>query len=192
MKEGCGKKCVAITIGIVVLIVLAIVILAFTVFKPKQVISKVDSIEVHDMNINFNVLTMSVNMNVTLDVSVSVKNPNVYALKYYNGMAQLNYRGQQIGEAPILCGEISARQTTRVNVTLTLMADRVLSSTQIFSDASANILPLNTFVRISGEVNILGLFKFHGNSTSSCNFNVLISDKKIKNNVCEYKTETEI
>ncbi|CAL5192523.1 unnamed protein product [Lathyrus oleraceus] len=188
MKEECGKKYVAI--GIVVLIVLAIVmILAFTVLKPKQVVSTVDSIEVHDMDIGFNVFTMSVNMNVTLDVSVSVKNLNVYGLKYYNGLARLNYRGQQIGEAPIPGGDISGGQTKGVNVTLVLMADRLLSSKRIYSDATANILPLNTFVRISGEVKILGFFKFHGNSTSSCNFNVHISDKTINNNVCRYKTE---
>lgn len=190
MKEKCGKKYVAITIGIVVLIVLAIVmILAFTVFKPKQVVSTVDSIEVHDMDIRFNVFTMSVNMNVTLDVSVSVKNPNVYGLKYYNGLTRINYRGQQIGEAPIPGGDISGGQTKGVNVTLVLMADRLLSSKRIYSDASANIMPLNTFVRISGEVKILGFFKFRGNSTSSCNFDVRISDKTINNNVCRYKTE---
>ncbi|XP_058739850.1 uncharacterized protein LOC131612047 [Vicia villosa] len=193
MKEECGKKwkvCVAATIGIVILIILTVVILAFTVFKPKQVVSTVDSVEVHDMDMGFSVLTMSVNMNVTLDVSVSVKNPNVYGLKYYDGSAQINYRGQLIGEAPIPNGEISGGQTKVVNMTLTLMADRVLTNTRILSDVSLNTMPLNAFMRVSGEVNVLGLIKIHAKSISSCNFNLHISDKKIVNYVCKkYKRE---
>ncbi|CAI8585270.1 unnamed protein product [Vicia faba] len=190
MKEECGKKwivCVAATIGIVILIILAVVILAFTVFKAKEIISTVDSIEVHDMDMGFSMFTMSLNMNVTLDVIVSVKNPNVYGLKYYNGSTQINYRGQLIGEAPIPSGEISRGQTKRMNLTLTLMADRVLSNKHILSDVSSNTMPLSSFMKVTGEVNVLGLTKIHAKSISSCNFTLKISNKTIENKVCRYK-----
>ena len=191
MKEGNSKGwkvCIA-TCGIVITIVIIAVILAFTVFKPRQFTSTVDFIAVHDMDIGFNVFSLSVKLNVSVDVGVSVKNPNKFGLKYYDGYAQLFYRGQTIGEAPIPKGEILPEETKGVNVTLTLMADRLVSNTQIFSDVTSNKMPLSTFMKISGEVNILGLFKFNGKSTSTCDFNIIVSNKTIENNVCKYKTE---
>lgn len=192
MKEEHGrgwKVCIAVTCGILITIVLIAVILAFTLFKPKKLVSKVDSIEIQDMDIGFNVFSMNLNLNVTLNVDVSVKNPNKFGLKYYDGFALLHYRGLQIGEAPIPNGEISPEETKGVNVTLTLMADRLLSNSQIFSDVTSGKLPLNTFMSIAGEVNILSLIKFHVSSTSTCDFSINITNKTIENHVCHYKTK---
>ncbi|CAJ2671060.1 unnamed protein product [Trifolium pratense] len=175
-----------VTIGIVVTIAIAVTV-AFTVFKPKKFITTVDSIDVRDMDVNVNIFNMSLNLNVTLDVLVSVKNPNIFGLKYYDGFAQLNYRGEEIGEAPIPSGEISSKETKQMNVTLTIMADRILSNSQVISDVTSGGIQLNTFMRISGEVSILGLIKFHGNTTASCDFVINTSNKTIDSHVCQYK-----
>ena len=192
MKEGSGKGwkvCIAATFGIVITIVIIAVIMAFTVFKPQKLVTKIDSIEINDMDVGFNMFNMSLKLNVSFDVGVSVKNPNKFGLKYYDGLAQLNYRGQNIGEAPIPNGEILAEETKVVNATLTLMADRLLSNSQVISDVTSDKLPISLFMKIYGEVNILEIFKFNGNSTLSCDFDVIVSKKRIENNVCHSKTE---
>jgi hypothetical protein len=185
-KSGKGWIVCLVTFGILVTIAVVVTI-AFTLFKPNDFVTEVDSIDVRNMDISYNVYSMSFNLNVTLDVDVSVKNPNMFGLKYYDGFAQLNYRGQQIGEAPIPSGEISSKETMGANVTLTIMADRVLSNPQTISDVNSGSIPLNTFMKISGEVNILGLIKFHRNSTASCDFVINTSNKTVDKHVCQYK-----
>lgn len=193
MKEGRSSKgrnmCFAVTGGVVVAIVLIVVILALTVFKPQHPISTVDSIKLKDMDMSFDIFGMKVNLNATLNVDVSVKNTNKYGFKYYDGIALLNYRGQQVGDAPIPNGEISSGETKRMNVTLTLMADRLISNSQVTSDVILGSLPFNTFIRVYGKVNILGFIKFHVDSFSSCDFTLNIPNKTVDNNECQYKTK---
>ncbi|XP_061375491.1 uncharacterized protein LOC133317646 [Gastrolobium bilobum] len=191
MKEGSSKGrnvCLTVT-GVVVAIVLVLGMLAL-VFRPQELTITVDSVELQNMDVGFNVFKMSVDLNVTLDVNVSVKNTNEFGFKSSEGSAQLNYRGQLIGEAPIPSGEVSPGETKGLNLTLTVMANRFLSNySQISSDVTSGALPLNTLIKISGEVNILGFIKFHVETSSSCSFKLNISNKTVEENECQSKSK---
>ncbi|XP_057458950.1 uncharacterized protein LOC130749588 [Lotus japonicus] len=191
MKVGSskgGKVCLIVT-GILIAIVLLIVILALTVFKAKHPVTTVDSMKLEDVDVKLDIAKLRVDLNVTLDVNLSVKNPNKVGFKYSDSTAQLNYRGQQIGEVPIPAGEISSDQTKGFNLTLTIMADRLLSNSQLFSDVTSGTLPLNTFSRISGKVSIMGFIKVHVVSYTSCDIAVNISNRTVGNQECHYKTK---
>nr|GMC85936.1 uncharacterized protein LOC109159236 [Ipomoea batatas] len=54
--------------------------------------------------------------------------------KYDSTSVLLRYRGLNIGDAPIFAGEIGARETTSMNVSVTIFGDRLLTSSQFFSD----------------------------------------------------------
>lgn len=191
MKSGSGKGrkvCIIVT-GVLIAIALVIVILAFTVFKAKHPVTTVDSLKLEDFDVSLDIAKLRVNLNVTLDVDVSVYNPNKVGFKYSNSTAHLIYRGQLVGEVPLPAGEISSGETKVLNLTLTLMADRLLSNSQLYSDITSGTLPLNTFVRISGKVSILGFIKVHVVSSTSCDFVVNTSTRAVGNQVCQYKTK---
>ncbi|PON88610.1 Late embryogenesis abundant protein [Trema orientale] len=177
------------TCAVILVIVTVIVILALTVFKPKRPVTTVDSVSLKDLNADLDIRRLRVDLNVTLDVDLSIKNPNKVGFKYRNSSAVLIYRGDQVGDVAIPGGEISADETKRVNVTLTLMADRLLSQSQVYSDVFAGALPLSTHTRVSGRVTILGIFKIHVVSTTWCDFTVNVSNRSVSDQSCTYKTK---
>ncbi|CAJ1813658.1 unnamed protein product [Sphenostylis stenocarpa] len=194
MKRGSGSKggkitCLVVTLCAVILVLLLLVLLAFTVLKPHQPISTVDSIQIEDMNLSMDIFEMSIDVNVTLEVDVSIYNRNKFGFEYHNSSAQLFYKEELIGEGPIPNGEILAEETKGMNLTLTIMADRLVSNSEIKNDVASGSIPLNTIVRMFGTVKVLGFIKFDVASTSSCDFNLDISSRKVVNNNCISKTK---
>ncbi|OMO68029.1 Late embryogenesis abundant protein, LEA-14 [Corchorus olitorius] len=187
-RRKCRTICFAL-IGFLVFIILLILILAFTVFKAKRPVTTVDSVSLADLRFSLDLARLRVLLNASLDVDLSIKNPNRVGFKYTDSAAQLNYRGQQVGEVPIPAGKISADETVPMNLTLILMADRLISDSRFFSDVSGGQLPLNTFARISGKVNVLNLFKIHVVSSTSCDFTVFLSNSSVGDQACKYKTK---
>ncbi|KAJ7961024.1 Late embryogenesis abundant protein [Quillaja saponaria] len=183
------KVWLAVTCGVIIGIVLLIVILAFTVFKAKRPVNTVDSVTLQDLNVGLDVTRLRVDLNLTLDVDLTVKNPNKVGFKYSNTTALLNYKGQLIGEAPIPEDKISAGEKKGMNLTLTILADRLLSNSELYSDVLSGKLTMNVMVRIKGKVNILSIFKIHVVSSSSCDVTINLSNRSIADQVCQYKTK---
>ncbi|KAB1224691.1 hypothetical protein CJ030_MR2G024228 [Morella rubra] len=182
------KTCCIAVIGSIIGIVVLIVILKFTVFKTKHPVTTFDGVSLKDLNVALDIARMSVDVNVTLDVDISVKNTNRVGFKYSNSTALLNYRGELIGEVPIQADEISAHETKHMNLTLTVMADRALSNSQIYSDAISGVLPLNTYIKLPGKVKIL-FFHIHVVTSSSCDFTIYISNRTVGEQDCKYTTK---
>ncbi|KAM3690078.1 hypothetical protein ACJW31_09G094400 [Castanea mollissima] len=180
--------CIGTTICIIIAIVILILILAFTVFKPKRPVISYNNMSVKDLDVSFDITKFQVYLNVTLDVDLSVKNPNKAGFKYSDSTAFINYRGQLVGEVPIPADQISAGETKAMNVSLTLLADRLLSNSDIYSDVKSGVVSLNSYIRLPGKVKILG-FKIHAVSTSSCDFSVYTSNRTIGDQSCQYKTK---
>lgn len=187
--KGSGSKgrvtmCLVVTLCLVIAVFLVMVLLAFTVFRPHEPVSRVDTIKIADMKLGMDFFSLSVNVNVTLDVGVSVENRNKFGFKYNNSSAQLKYKGILIGEGLIPDGEISGGETKGMNLTLTIMADRLASSNGVTKDITSGSMPLSTLVRMFGMVKVLGFIKFHVASTTSCDFTLNITNKTIQDNKC--------
>ncbi|GLT41692.1 hypothetical protein SLA2020_157360 [Shorea laevis] len=179
-----------IAIAVLLAVGLVILILALTVFKPKNPVTKINSVALRNLEVGLDLPRLGVSLNVTLDVDVSVKNRNKVGFKYKNSSAELNYRGKLVGEVPIPAGEISPDETVGMNLTVTVMADRLLSdSSQLLSDVRSGVLPINTQTRISGKVKLLNLFKIKVVSTTSCDVKIFISNRTTGDQDCKYKTQ---
>ncbi|PSS32785.1 Tricalbin-2 like [Actinidia chinensis var. chinensis] len=180
--------CLAV-IALLLVLILVMVILGLTVFKGKRPVTTVNSVALNDLQVSLDILRLRVNLNVTLDVNLSVKNPNKVGFKYTNSTAVLKYGGQVIGEAPIPASKISAGQTNTMNLTLTLLADRLLSNGNVYSDVISGTLPLSTFTKISGKIKILRIIKIHVVSYTSCDLSINVLNRSVANQTCQYKTE---
>ncbi|KAJ0088818.1 hypothetical protein Patl1_31626 [Pistacia atlantica] len=162
-KGGSGNRkrrniCIGLGVTLILLIVL-MVILAFTVFKAKDPVITVDAVALDDLKVRLDMARVTVNLNLTVSVNLTVENPNKVGMKYKDSAALLIYRGEEVGEVPIPAGKVSGDETVHMVVFLTVMTDRFASNRQIFSDMVAGSLPLSTNTKISGKVSIFKMFK---------------------------------
>lgn len=174
-------------IAAVLLLALILLILGLTVFKAKRPVITVNSVSLKNFDLNLDILRFRVNLNVTLDVHLSVKNPNRVGFRYTNSSALLRYRGEVVGEVPIPAGKINAGETSNMNLTLTLLADRLISNSNLYSDVIAGALPLSTSTRISGKVRIV--VPIHVVSYATCELNLNVASGSVTNQTCHYKTK---
>ncbi|XP_059668187.1 uncharacterized protein LOC132313440 [Cornus florida] len=184
------KICLLVTFAVILAVVLLMVILGLTVFKPKRPVTTVNSVSLKDVDFSLDVLNgPRVHINVTVDVNLSVKNPNKVGFKYTNSSAFLKYRGEIVGEAPIPAGEISSDQTRPMNMSLTVLADRLLTNSNAYSDVLSGTLPLTTYTRIPGKVRILNFIKIHVVSYTTCDLTINVLSRTVADQTCHYKTK---
>lgn len=183
------RRCVVVAIAcLIVGIVFLILILGFTVFKPKRPVTTVDFLSLDHLDISLDIARLSIRLNATLGINISVNNPNRVGFKYSDSTAFLRYRGADVGEVPIPGGRIGARQTLHLNLTLTLMADRLLSNTALYADAfSDGTLAFQTFVRVAGRVRIV--FNFHVVTYTTCDLQINLANRSLSTQNCRYKTK---
>jgi len=181
--------CCGSTVALLLLIVLVVVILVVTVFKPEDPKVTMNSVSLDHFKFNFDPVRMKVELNVSLDMNLSIKNPNKVSFKFGNSTTLLYYRGTNIGEASIPAGKIGADRTLRMNSTVTVLADRLLSNGNLISDALAGSLPLSTASRISGRVNLLNIYKHHAVSNTYCNISIAVPAGVLKSQECTYSVK---
>ncbi|XAR55702.1 hypothetical protein NMG60_11035870 [Bertholletia excelsa] len=186
-RKRARNICLVVT-AVILGIVLLLVILGLTVFKPKRPVTTVNSVALKDLRLSIDITKLSVHLNITLDVHVSIKNRNKVGFKYSNSSVFIKYRGDVVGEAPVPAGEMSAGKTVPMNLTVTVMADRLLSKSELYSDVISGSLPLSTYTRVSGKVRVL-FFKIHVVSSTTCDIDIDIGDRKVANQICHYKTK---
>ncbi|KAK4439748.1 hypothetical protein Salat_0309700 [Sesamum alatum] len=168
--------------AVVVGLGLLFLILGLTVFKPKHPVTTVNSISIADHDFSVDILKRRVLLNFTLDVQVTVENPNGVGFKYTSTTAVLRYRGNDVGDVPIPAGEIGARDARTLNLTLALMADRLLADSDFYSNATSGKLHFQTFIRVSGKVRIV--FNIHVVAYSTCDLDIHLPTATISNKTC--------
>lgn len=186
-KKTRARNCCFICLAILLLLGLLFLILGLTVFKAKKPVMSVNDVSLADLDVSFDIARLLVHLNVTLNADLTVKNPNRVGFKYASTSAILQYKGQVVGDAPVPAGKIGSGETRPMNITLTVMADRLLSESGLYSDVMSGALPLTTYVKLSGAVHIL--FKIHVKSSSTCDLFVDVLNRKLVNQTCHYKTK---
>ncbi|KAL3655645.1 hypothetical protein CASFOL_000041 [Castilleja foliolosa] len=135
--------------------------LIFTVFKVKDPVIQMNSVAVALLDLVSGTTTPWPGSNMTLDADFSVKNPNYESFRYQNTTTTIYYCGVLIGEARGPPGRARARtrQTMRVNVTVDVMTDRVISQPRLGSDISSELLTMSSYTVVDGRVKILMIRK---------------------------------
>lgn len=177
--------CLSAAVGAVLAVALLILILALTVFKAKHPVISVNSIAVSDLDFAVDVARFRIHFNVSLDANITVYNPNRVGFKYVNSSAVLRYRGDDVGEVPIPAGEIGARDTRNMELTLALMTDRLIFDPDFYKEAISGTIHFETFVRMPGKVRVV--FDFHVVSYATCDLEIHLSTRMVFNQTCHYK-----
>lgn len=192
---GGGKRnrkiciCVSLLILILLLIFIVLLVLGLTLFKPKNPTATVGSVAVERLRTSVDVLNLKANLNLTLQAHLALKNPNRVGFSFGSTSALLNYNGQLVGEAPLPANKVGPQKTLRMNITLTLMADRLLSESQVFSDVMSGSIPVNAFVKVAGKVSVFNMFKIKVKSSASCDVIISVSSRNVTSQHCKYSTK---
>lgn len=178
--------CCGSTVTLLLLLVIVFVILALTVFKKRDPKVTVNSMALDHFEFKFDATKFKLDLNVSLDLNLSINNPNKASFKFGNSTTQLLYRGTNIGEAKVPADKIGSDSTITMNVTVTLLADRLLSNGNAISDALAGSFPLSTWTRIAGRVNFLNIYKHHAVSYSVCNMTIAVPAGTLTSQNCTH------
>lgn len=176
-------RCCGCIAAVLLIPIIVIIILIFTVFRVKGPIIKMNGVKVTRLElINGTVPKPGVNMSLIADISV--KNPNVASFKYVNTTTTLYYHGQLVGEARSPPGRAKARRTVRMNVTVDIIPDRLMSNPNLNSDFSSGVLTFSTYSRVPGKMKIV-IVKKHITVKMNCSMTVNISSTAIQTQKCK-------
>ncbi|KAH7849532.1 hypothetical protein Vadar_019171 [Vaccinium darrowii] len=124
---------------------------------------------------------------MTLTADISIKNPNVASFKYPNTTTTIYYHGTVIGEAHGPAGKSKAQRTMRMNVTVDVVMDKLISKPNLLSDMSTGILAMSSFTRVGGRVKMFNIIKRHAVVKMNCTINVNITSRAIQDQKCKKK-----
>jgi len=181
------KRC-ACPLIFLLLLATVIIVLIFTVFRVKDPVITMNGVKITKLELS-NTMTPQPGANMSLVADVSVKNPNVASFRYSNTTTSLYYRGVMVGEARGPPGRAKARRTIRMNVTIDVITDRVVSSPDFRTDLGSGLMTMSSFSRVPGQVKILNLFKRHVVVKMNCSTTFNISTQAITEQSCMRKVK---
>ncbi|KAJ4840773.1 hypothetical protein Tsubulata_021340 [Turnera subulata] len=178
------KICALVTALFVVIIAVVLIILYFTVFKPRQPTITPQPVILENFRWSFFPIEV---LNITLGIAVTIDNHNYGSFKYDNSTAYLSYDGNVIGEAPVAADKIPARGKHNVSTTLTIYGDKLLKDDKFKRELFlGSILNFTSASTLHGKVTVLKLFKAKATSFTTCNVSIFVQDLGAES-VCKSK-----
>jgi LEA14-like dessication related protein len=184
------KICGCVTAILLLLLVIVIVILVFTVFKVKDPKVTTNEVQLTNFDVNAgNLLAGQIKINMTMVVNMSIKNSNRASFRLGNSTTTVYYRGISVADAQIPPGiVIKARKTSGLNVTVDVMADRLVSSPNLLGDVTKGEMIMSTYSVIPGRVKML-FIKKHVEVKMNCTMTINISKRGIEDLNCKHKVK---
>ncbi|KAF3653958.1 hypothetical protein FXO38_15387 [Capsicum annuum] len=180
-------KCFACCGVTTVIVGIVILILALTVFKAKDPKIRMNSIRFEGLSFLTRSSNLQPNLNITVVADISIKNPNSVSFKFRAATAGVSYSDRVIAEALIPRGSARARRTLRMDVSVTVMTEKLVGIPRLTNDLIAMELPISMSTNINGRVN-LGLFKKSVGVRMNCNMVIDLQRQQVKGNMdCDRK-----
>ncbi|KAI9110003.1 hypothetical protein K1719_019044 [Acacia pycnantha] len=121
---------------------------------------------------------------------MSIENPNAVTFWFENTTTTMDYHGTTVAEAYGPPGEAKARSTFPMNLTVDVMADRLVSSSsELYSDITGGEMNMTSFSIVPGRVNIWNIVKKHVNINMNCSLTINIRGQSVKDMNCKRKVK---
>lgn len=145
---------------------------------------RLNSVKIDGLSYLTSKSTLQPNVNLTVFADMSVKNSNAVPFKFNEATTCLFYDDVVVGEALTPPGTAKARRTLPINVTVEVMVEKILSIPRLGNDLKSGELPLSTYTRINGRVNILKIIKKSAEIKMSCKMNVDLRSQDVRDIDC--------
>lgn len=175
------KKKKYITYGIAFVVFQTIVILIFslTVMRVKGPKFRIRSYSITDLSTSDNTTAPSFSMR--FDGQFRIKNTNFGRFKYGHGNVTFAYRGTPVRVVSITKGRARARSTKEIDVII----DMKSTSSELSKDIESGIIPLTSFSRLNGKVELMMVMKKKKSAQMNCTMEVVIATSSIQNLRCK-------
>ncbi|XP_054785254.1 uncharacterized protein LOC129291757 [Prosopis cineraria] len=181
------KWCGCISLSLLLLVVVIIIILIFTVFKVKDPKVTMNQVKVTNLDLKVDAVPrLQIRGNMTLAVAMSIKNPNAVSFRFDNTTTTIDYHGTTVAEAYGPAGRAKARSTFPMNLTVDVMADRLMRSSDLFTDITgAGEMNMTSYSIVPGRVNIWNIVKKHVEVRMNCSLTIDINGQSVKDMNCK-------
>ncbi|CAA7016887.1 unnamed protein product [Microthlaspi erraticum] len=185
-----GIKCLICVTATSLILVTIVLTLIFTVFRVKDPIIKLNGVTVNGLDSTIGTQIQLLGTNISLIVDVSVKNPNTASFRYSNTTTDIYYKGTVVGEARGPPGKARAHRTVRMNMTVDIMTDRLLSDPGLAREVMlSGLVNVWSYTRVSGKVKILGMVKKNVTVKMNCTMAVNVTRQAIQDVECKKKID---
>ena len=175
----------SVTAIVLIIIIITAITLYYTLFKPKQPKITTQSVTLDSFSQNLGDVT---DLNATLGILVTINNPNYGGFKYGNGTTYLNYRGDEVAEAPITEDSIPARGRHDVSMTVLVVGKRLINNPEFSKDVGTKVLNFTSTTTLKGKVVVLKMFKKKATTYCSCDISINIHYNN-STSVCKSKVK---
>ncbi|KAK4439313.1 hypothetical protein Salat_0266200 [Sesamum alatum] len=176
------KICCFATATLIATLLAAILIIYFTMLKPKQ--PKITTQQVTLKS--FSGLLNPLHLNVTLGIVVTVDNPNYGSFKYDNTTAFISYRGTHAAEASIEEDTIPARGKHDISTDVLVIVDNLVTNYYFPEDYASGCLNFTSLTTLHGQAKVLNFLKIKATTYSTCDISVYVLTQNASS-VCRSK-----
>lgn len=181
-------KCCGCLTASIFLLAVTIIVLIFTVFKVRNPVIRMNGVTITKLELKNNT-TPKPGTNISVIADVSVKNPNFASFRYTNTTTTLYYHSSVVGEARGPPGRARARRTARMNITVDMITDNLMSNADFSREVGSGVLSMSSYSRVPGKVKILKIYKKHIVVKMNCSITVNISAQAIQDLKCKRKVQ---
>ncbi|VFQ77961.1 unnamed protein product [Cuscuta campestris] len=149
-KRRCGWKCCLIILVGIIVIFLAIVGLLIWHAQPSQPVVTLASTRLEHIKLKVKVFPRpSVKLEITMGVTLRVNNTSNVDITYQAVTVQLSYEGKELVDSTSTNGEIKPMDSSPVDLTLDLSADKIASTVPSLIEAAVKNQPVTFDALIS-------------------------------------------
>lgn len=180
-----SSKCLVYILIIVVfhsiiLFVFRLIVLPFK--SPKVHISHITI-----QNLRYEIASLA-SLNTTMVAEIQVYNKNFGPFKFQNSSTTLLYRNITIGVANIYEGRVEGRERKRMNMSLQVRANKLLSdyNLNLSSDIDSGLVKYSSdHAKLKGEVRLLKIIKQRRTAEMNCTMSLNLTSQEVQDLLCQ-------
>lgn len=185
LRKRYWLRCCSCAGGVLFFLAILTVTLLFTVLRPRDPVIWLNGSTVKLKLISGTSLPQP-GSNATINGDVSMKNRNFVSFRHQSTTSPIFYRGVVIGDALAPAGNLPARRTRRMNVTVNIIMDRVMEQPDFGSDVESGYAVMSWYARVRGRAKFL-FVKKHVTLKMNCTATVNITGLELAQYKCKPK-----
>ncbi|CAI9094192.1 OLC1v1029886C1 [Oldenlandia corymbosa var. corymbosa] len=188
IKHSKSSKCFVYSFTLLVSISLCCLIFALIVLRIGYPKLKLESIQVKDLSYsvaNDDHNNSRVSLNVTVVADIKLSNDNFGRFKFQNGSTSVVYGNTTLGMTDIEGGIVRGRKAKKISVVVQLESnDDLAQNVNFSSDVGSNLVKLNGYAQLRGQVKVVKFVTKHKTSFMNCSMSLNLTSQAIQDLRC--------
>ncbi|KAE8706361.1 putative Late embryoproteinsis abundant hydroxyproline-rich glycoprotein family [Hibiscus syriacus] len=178
-----SSKCLVYMLAIMVIQGSLLLVFATIFLRPQTPRFDIGSVAVR--NFKYGTNSSAPSFNLTLVTQVAVENTNFFGdFRFENSNGSVWCGSEVVGQMKIPKGRAQARAIERMNVPIDVSSLGLSDTNRLSSNISSGLLELNSYVKLSGKMNIMKIMKRRRNPELNCIMTLNLTGKAVQDLKC--------